>query len=60
MPPTPPEVSWPIPKFNLRVDDLNHEGAKLFFANVDPFDALHKAVLSSFTILYTPDTVPRK
>jgi hypothetical protein len=59
MPPTPPSP-WPIPKFALEVHDLNHEGAQLFFSNVHPYDALKEAVLSSFTILYTPETVPRK
>ncbi|KAF9453896.1 BSP-domain-containing protein [Macrolepiota fuliginosa MF-IS2] len=60
MPPTPPSTEWPIPKFLLRVDDLDHEGASLFFANVQPYDALREAVLWTFTILYTQETVPRK
>jgi hypothetical protein len=59
MPPTPIE-DWPIPEFILRVDDLSHEGARLFFSSVHPYDALRHAVLMSFNTLYTPATVPRK
>lgn len=59
MPPTPP-IEWPVPKFVLCVDDLNHEGASLFFESIHPYDALREAVLWTFTILYTQETVPRR
>ncbi|KAJ3559572.1 hypothetical protein NP233_g11230 [Leucocoprinus birnbaumii] len=58
MPPTP-QLEWPIPKFILTVEDLSHEGAKLFFANIEPYDDLQLAVLYSFETLYTLDNVPR-
>ncbi|KAF7784249.1 hypothetical protein Agabi119p4_414 [Agaricus bisporus var. burnettii] len=60
MPPTSSFDSWPIPEFSLRVDDLNHQGARTFFANIHPYDALRHAVLRSFKTFYTPITTPRK
>ncbi|CAL1694567.1 unnamed protein product [Somion occarium] len=57
VPPRPDE--WPIPTLRLRVDDLNHPGAQLFFQHINPNEALRKAVMASFTWLYTLETVPR-
>ncbi|KAF7337702.1 Plant basic secretory protein [Mycena sanguinolenta] len=58
MPPTPP-TEWPFPKFNIRVEDLEHRGAVLFFEHIQPLDALRKAVLASFEWLYaTPANAP--
>ncbi|EGN97607.1 hypothetical protein SERLA73DRAFT_92786 [Serpula lacrymans var. lacrymans S7.3] len=56
----PPTVTphYTLPKFNIRVEDLSHPGAVLFFDNVQPALALKDAVLASFTHLYTPKTVP--
>ncbi|KAF8899271.1 hypothetical protein BD779DRAFT_71319 [Infundibulicybe gibba] len=53
-----PEPTWPVPKLNIRVDDLSHEGAVIFFDSVRPTKALREAVLASFKWLYTPETVP--
>ncbi|KAJ7201357.1 hypothetical protein GGX14DRAFT_465181 [Mycena pura] len=60
MPPTPPPTpEWPLPKFNLRVDDLAHPGVALFFDSVDAHAALRDAVLASFKWLYaTPEHAP--
>ncbi|KAI0319032.1 hypothetical protein OF83DRAFT_866891 [Amylostereum chailletii] len=52
MPPTPTPPDWPIPKLTLRVEDLDHPGAKLFFDSVDPTRVLHDAVAAVFTWLY--------
>lgn len=61
MPPIPvPEPSWPIPKFALRIDDLNHPGASIFFDAVKPLAALRDATIASFKWLYTPETVPNQ
>ncbi|KAF9270755.1 BSP-domain-containing protein [Marasmius fiardii PR-910] len=60
-PPSKPDepVHWPIPKFNLRVEDLLHPGASVFFQNAEALSALKDAVLSSFKWLYhTPDMAP--
>ncbi|KAL0951752.1 hypothetical protein HGRIS_008424 [Hohenbuehelia grisea] len=59
-PPIPPHKPphWPLPKFSLRVDDLEHPGTALFFDNVKPLDAMRDAVISCFQHLYTPETVP--
>ncbi|OBZ79902.1 hypothetical protein A0H81_01455 [Grifola frondosa] len=63
MPPPPPHgdppPSWPIPKFDLRVEDLSHPGAKLFFEHIHAEEALRNAVVAVCTNLYTPDVVPR-
>ena len=63
MPPPPPpgpEPQWPIPTFNLRIEDLAHPGAKLFLDNVRADEALRNAVTTVCTWLYTEQTVPRK
>lgn len=56
----PVEKPWPIPTLNLRVDDLAHPGASIFFKEVNPTIALSDAVLASFTWLYTKESVPTK
>jgi len=61
MPPTPippPPYPWPVPKFHLRVDDLDHEGADIFLSLIQPKVALRQAVLATFNWLYTPETAP--
>ena len=50
--------SWPIPKFDLRVEDLSHPGVSIFFSNINPFESLKAAVIASFEWLYTPEGVP--
>jgi hypothetical protein len=62
MPPTPPpEPSWPIPQFNVHIEDLAHPGVAVFFGAVghNPLAALRASVLASFQWLYSPQTVPR-
>ncbi|KAF9011113.1 plant basic secretory protein [Cyathus striatus] len=56
--PVPPGKSLPIPRFDLRVEDLEHEGAIIFFQAVNPLGALKQAVISVLEWLYTPDTIP--
>jgi hypothetical protein len=66
MPPTPPPIpprsppppQWPTPTLLLRCEDLEHEGARLFFKEVDASTIVRDAVVSVFTHLYTPETVP--
>lgn len=58
MAPVPPPL-WPVPKLDLRIDDLDHEGADIFLNAVQPKVALREAILASFKWLYTPETVPR-
>lgn len=60
MPPLPPPPShpWPIPKFKLTIEDLDHEGVDIFLAAVEPKVALREAVIASFKWLYTPETAP--
>ncbi|KAI0778755.1 plant basic secretory protein [Trametes elegans] len=61
MPPPPPhepEPAWPIPTFNIRIEDLAHRGAKLFLDHVRPDVALREAVINVCSWLYTPETVP--
>lgn len=58
IPPRPNE--WPIPTLRIRVDDLNHPGAQLFFKHINPYEALKDACISSFVWLYTLETVPRQ
>lgn len=50
---------WPIPTFRIRVDDVGHQGAQLFFEHVKPYEALKEAVLAVFQWLYTLETVPK-
>ncbi|KIJ65043.1 hypothetical protein HYDPIDRAFT_27774 [Hydnomerulius pinastri MD-312] len=59
-PPNPPAAlpPWHIPNFILRVEDLDHKGASIFFENVKPSAALKLAVEASYTWLYTPLTAP--
>ncbi|KAK7686710.1 hypothetical protein QCA50_010310 [Cerrena zonata] len=57
IPPRPNE--WPIPTLRIRVDDLNHPGAQLFFKHINPYEALKDACIASFVWLYTLETVPR-
>ncbi|RDX51852.1 plant basic secretory protein [Lentinus brumalis] len=62
MPPPPPhdpEPQWPIPTFNIRIEDLAHPGAKLFLDHIRPDEALRNAVVTVCTWLYTPESVPR-
>lgn len=59
-PPKKPEPNYKIPKFDLRVEDLAHPGAVVFFALIHPTEALTDAVLASYQWLYTLDTVPTK
>ncbi|KAG1739520.1 peptidase of plants and bacteria-domain-containing protein [Suillus lakei] len=60
MPPhdLPPPPPWVIPNFVLRVEDLSHPGASIFFDCVKPKEALKLAVEASYTWLYTPLTAP--
>ena len=58
-PPAAPDA-WPMPAFRLRVEDLSHPGAELFFEHVNPREALREAVTSVFEWLYTLETVPRQ
>jgi hypothetical protein len=67
MPPTPPPLprrppqpEWPVPKLHFRVEDLEHEGSRLFFKHVDASTVLRDAIVSVYEHLYTPDTVPTK
>ncbi|KAF9502176.1 plant basic secretory protein [Pleurotus eryngii] len=57
MPPTPPP-DWPVPTFTLRVEDVAHPGAIIFFQCIQPVVDLRGAVLNSFKWLYTPENVP--
>ena len=59
-PPADPHASWPIPKLTVRVDDLAHPGAQLFFQSVSPYEALKEAVIAVYSWLYTIESVPRK
>ncbi|RDB28466.1 hypothetical protein Hypma_016036 [Hypsizygus marmoreus] len=57
--PTPsPEPTWPIPRLDLRIDDLAHPGVAVFLDAVNPLTALRDAVTASFKWLYTQETVP--
>ncbi|KAI0784924.1 plant basic secretory protein [Abortiporus biennis] len=62
LPPPPPYEPpvWPIPSLRLRVDDLAHPGAQIFFQHVNPYNALTSAVLTVFDWLYTLETVPHE
>ena len=59
-PPSDPNAAWPVPTLTIRVADLSHPGAKLFFQTTDPYEALREAVIAVYSWLYTPETVPRK
>jgi len=56
--PVPPSQPWPVPQIRLRIDDIEHEGADIFFDAVKPKGAMQEAVHASFKWLYTPETVP--
>ena len=55
-PPSPPV--WPIPKFKITIEDLDHEGADIFLKEVQPKVALRESAIASFKHLYTPETAP--
>lgn len=55
-PPAPPQ--WHVPKLKLRVDDLAHAGAAVFFAAVQPAAVLRRAVDASMRWLYPPGKAP--
>lgn len=57
-PPLPPLPLWLLPKFKLIIEDLDHEGADIFLAAVQPKVALREAAIASFKHLYTPETAP--
>jgi hypothetical protein len=44
----------------LRCEDLEHEGARLFFQNVDASTVVRDAVVAVFEHLYTHQTVPTR
>ena len=54
----PPLPQWPIPKFKIIIEDLDHEGADIFLTAVEPKVALREAAIASFKHLYTPETAP--
>jgi hypothetical protein len=56
-PPLPPPL-WPMPKFKIAIEDLDHEGADIFLTAVQPKVALREAAIASFKQLYTPETAP--
>ena len=58
-PPLPPK-KWPIPKFKITIEDLDHEGADIFLNAVQPKVALREATIASFNHLYTTETAPTK
>lgn len=62
MPPVPePPIQWPIPTFQVHIEDLAHAGARFFLDTVKPLDALETAVKASFTLLYhTLDACPKE
>ena len=49
-----PKPSFPTPKLRLKVQDLAHPGANVFFANCNPTSALSKAVETVLSNLYEP------
>ncbi|KAL6304872.1 plant basic secretory protein [Sparassis latifolia] len=53
-----PSSSWPIPTFELRVEDLAHPGARMFLESTQPADALKDAVIAVCSSLYTHESVP--
>ena len=62
MPPPPPdpEPQWPIPTFNVRIEDIAHPGARIFLDNIRVDEALRHAVTTVCRLLYTEQTVPRE
>jgi hypothetical protein len=59
MPPVPPP-EWPMPRLQLHIEDLDHEGTEIFLNAVNPQVAMREAVMASFRWLYSPGTVPQK
>lgn len=59
-PPADPNAPWPVPTLTIRVDDLAHPGAQLFFSTINPYEALREAVIAVYCWLYTLENVPRK
>ncbi|KAH9947103.1 peptidase of plants and bacteria-domain-containing protein [Amylocystis lapponica] len=53
-----PNPAWLIPTFELRVEDVSHPGARLFFEHIQPADALKNAVVAVCSWLYTRETAP--
>lgn len=49
-----PKPSFPNAKSRLRVQDLDHPGAEVFFANNNPTEALSKAIEAVLSTLYEP------
>ena len=49
-----PRPDFPKPKLHLKVLDLDHAGAQVFFANVNPTIALSRAVEVVLSLLYEP------
>ena len=56
--PTPDEPDWPLPKFDLRIEDLAHPGVKVFLDNVDPTTVMKEATNTVRTLLYTSENPP--
>ncbi|KAJ7597314.1 hypothetical protein C8J56DRAFT_919735 [Mycena floridula] len=55
----PPLPSWPMPKLNFQILDLDHPGAEIFLKDVHPAQAMRIAVEASFKFLYkTVDLAP--
>ncbi|KAG2022717.1 hypothetical protein CC2G_000444 [Coprinopsis cinerea AmutBmut pab1-1] len=57
--PPNPNPSWPLPKFNLTIHDIDHEGVEVFLNAVRPKDVLRQAVLASYQWLYTEECPPQ-
>ncbi|KAL5534031.1 hypothetical protein ACEPAG_491 [Sanghuangporus baumii] len=55
----PRQADWPTVKLRLKVKDLSHPGARLFFQHLDPSVALADAVSNVLKWLYTVQTCPR-
>lgn len=51
---------WPIPRLDVRIEDVTHAGADIFLASVRPKEVLRSAVRASFARLYTRRNAPRK
>ncbi len=49
-----PKPSFPTPRLRLKVQDLSHPGAEVFFANSNPTNALSKASGAVLSTLYGP------
>ena len=60
MPPVAVPPDWPMPRLQLRIEDLDHEGTEIFLNAVNPQVAMREAVMATFRRLYTPESVPQK